>query len=108
MSDDEQHAHAFEVGIPAKIVEAIRHNHATRRGQAEDRYNAAMRWLDSLDVDGLLALRWILVCDAQNAYGNNQYYDGMATQLLRAKGVDPISGLDPAAQLLQGGEDLSR
>lgn len=101
MSDEEGHAHAFGIGIPIGMVEAMRHDHDTQRGRAEDRYNAAMRWLDSLDVDGLLALRWILASSDDDAHGNNRFYDGMATQLLRSKSVDPITGLDPAAQLLQ-------
>lgn len=103
MSDDgeELHAHGFGFEIPAGMVRAITQDHDTRRGRAQDRYNLAMRWLDNLDVEGLLALRWILQTDAEDAYGNTRFFDGMCVQLLRAKGVDPATGVDPAAQLLE-------
>ena len=101
--EDEGHAQAFGIGIPASVVHAMRHDHDVQRGRAEDRQNAAMRWLDSLDVDGLMSLRWVLATDEDGAYGNSRFYDGMVVQLLRGKGVDPNSGVDPAVQLLQEG-----
>lgn len=104
MSDDDaegMHAHGFGIEIPVGMIRAIRESHDTSRGHAEDRHNAAMRWFDGLDTEGLLALRWILACDDEGAYGNNKFYDGMAAQRLRALGVDPTTGLDPAAQLLE-------
>lgn len=94
------HAHAFGIPLPATMVRAMMEGRDTARAQSEDRYNATMRWLDSLDVEGLMSLRWVLACDAEGAFGNARFYDGMAAQLLRAKGVDPSTGLDPAAQLL--------
>ncbi len=93
-------ARGFGFEIPAHVVAAMARGHDNRRVRAQDRYNLAMSWLDSLDVEGLLALRWILRTDAEDAYGNSRFFDGMCMQLLRAKGVDPDSGVDPAAQLL--------
>lgn len=101
--DHEQHAHAFGVQIPAGVVQAMFQDHSTARGRIEDRHNSAMRWLDSLDVEGLMALRYILASDADGAYGNSRFYDGMVVTLLRGKGVDPSTGEDPAAQLLRDG-----
>ncbi len=101
MSDDDNGAHGHALGIPAELMQAMARDHDTRLGHAQDRYNQAMSWLDSLDVDGLLALRWVLRTDAEDAYGNCRFFDGMAMQLLRAKGVDPNTGVDPTAQLLE-------
>lgn len=96
------HVHGFGIPIPAGLVEAITEGHQTHRAHAEDRYNLAMRWMDGLDVEGLLALRWVLsVGDAGEAYANNKWFDGICFQLLRAKGVDPRTGRDPAAELLE-------
>ncbi len=103
MSDeDEAHVHGFGIPLPAGWVQAITEGHETQRGLAEDRYNLAMRWMDGLDVEGLLALRWVLsVGDAADACANNKWFDGICFQLLRAKGVDPRTGRDPAAELLE-------
>lgn len=102
VSDEEgAHVHGFGIEIPAGFVQAITHGQDTRRAVAQDRYNSTMRWLDSLDVEGLLALRWILATDEEEAYGNTKYFDGMCFQLLRAKGVDPNTGEDPAVKLLE-------
>lgn len=93
--------HGIGIGIPAELMQAISSGHQAQRGFAEDRRNLAMSWLDSLDVDGLLSLRWVLDAIPEHAYGNNQYFDGMCVQLLRSKGVDPCTGRDPAAELLE-------
>jgi len=100
--NEQHHVHGFGVEIPRGLVRAIAASHDQCRASAEDRHNLAMRWLDGLDVDGLLSLRWFLsVNDQDEAYGNNRYFDGMCVQRLRALGVDPQTGLDPAAQLLE-------
>lgn len=101
VTDDEHEHHAFGIPLPAQMVEAIVSDHHAARGHAEDRYNAGMRWLDGLDVDGLMALRWVLSCDPDDAYGNNRFYDGIAVQRLRSLGVDPRTGIDPTVALLQ-------
>lgn len=102
MSDEEEHVHGFGIPLPAGLVQAITEGHETRLGLAEDRYNQAMRWLDSLDVEGLMALRWVLsVGDGDDATANNKWFDGICFQLLRAKGVSPQTGRDPAAELLE-------
>jgi hypothetical protein len=103
MSDEEEpQVHGFGIPLPAGLVQAITEGHETRLGFAEDRYNLAMRWLDGLDVEGLLALRWVLsVGDADDANANNKWFDGICFQLLRTRGVDPRSGRDPAAELLE-------
>lgn len=86
---DGAHAHGFGFEIPAGLVEAMTHGQDTRRAVAQDRYNLAMSWLDGLNVDGLMALRWILATDAEEAYANSRYFDGMCTQLLRRQGRRP-------------------
>lgn len=102
--DDEDghgHMHGFGIALPPEVAQAIQQQHQTARGRAEDRYRSAMRWLDGLDVEGLMALRYILATDEDGALANNRFYDGVVFQLLRAKGVDPATGVDPAAQLLE-------
>lgn len=104
MSDEENSlpgAQGFGFEIPAHVVAAMTHGHDQQRVRAQDRYNLAMSFLDELNIDGLMALRWILRSDEEVAFGNNRFFDGMCVQLLRAKGVDPNTGLDPAAQLLE-------
>ncbi len=103
MSDDNEglHARGFGFEIPAHVVAAMTQSHDNRRVQAQDRSNLTMRWLDELSVEGLLAVRWILSCDADEAYANNKFFDGMCVQQLRSRGVDPYTGLDPTAQLLE-------
>lgn len=101
--DDHEHDHhAIGIPLPPGMIRAMMAGHDNAHARAEERHNASMRWLDGLDVEGLLCLRWVLQTnDPDEAYGNNRYYDGMAVQLLRAKGVDPRTGLDPAAALLE-------
>jgi len=100
--DDHQGPRGFGFSLPPELVQHLVHDREHAR--AEDRYLATMRWLESLDVDGLMALRYVLMADPESAYGNACRYDGMAIQLLRAKGVDPRTGTDPAAALLERGE----
>jgi len=84
----------------AGLVDRSVREHDTAHAQAEDSYLSAMRWLDSLDAEGLMALRWILMSPADEAHSNNRFFDGQVVQLLRAKGVDPRNGKPFAAQLL--------
>jgi len=100
--DDQPHVHGFGVEIPVEMMAAIAAGHDNRRVRAQDRNNMTMSWLEALDVEGLMAVRWILqVGDGNEAYANNKFFDGIAYQLLRSKGVDPNTGLDPATQLLE-------
>lgn len=110
MSDEgehEGHMHGVPVvGIPAAMLADMQHHHSAQQARAEDRYRSSMRWLEGLDVEGLMALRYVLRSEADEAYGNSRHYDGMAIMLLRAKGVNPVTGLDDSspAVLLQGGD----
>lgn len=89
------------IPIPVGLMhEAMREQDALHAHE-EERNNTSLRWLESLDVEGLMSLRYILFSDEDHAYGNNKFYDGMVYQLLRAKSVDPRSGVDPAAALLE-------
>ena len=98
---DHHHVHGIPVAIPAEIAHAIAHGQSAARARMEDRYNTMMRWLEALDVEGLMSLRYILAGDADGAYGNNRQFDGMVVMLLRGKGVDPDTGIDPAKELLE-------
>lgn len=103
MSDEDEgcepHVHGF--AIPVGQLEQIRQQHDTQHARARDRYNNAMRFLDGLDVDGLMAMRYFFATEPDEAYGHCRLYEGMVFQRLRDLGVNPQTGVDEAAQMLQ-------
>lgn len=84
-------AHFAAVPVPAEVLAGmVRHAdlHAMDRQQRQLRLD---RFLDGLDVDGLLALRDLLNHDTDSSMNN--YFDGQIRTLLRRiHHVDPRTG----------------
>lgn len=103
MADEDENQPIFggALPIPSGLVAALTADHDRAHMRAEERDARITRFLDSLDVDQLMALRSILnMGGPDTAFGLNQYYDGQAATLLRVvHHVDPDTGEDPLAQL---------
>ncbi len=90
MSDDEQQRFI--------VPDIFLAEHQRQCLDTEARTNRMNRLLDSLSVEGLLALRDILHYDPSSP-GNN-YWDGQIVAILRlVHGVDPETGLTAQEQL---------
>ena len=104
MSDDDTDGAPMfgPIPVPAGVFEAIQRGHEAAHMRAESREARIEHLLDTLDVEGLLALRLILNHgDQDSAWAMNQYYDGQVASILRrVHQVDPYTGEDPTQALL--------
>jgi hypothetical protein len=104
--DDDQRGRgfSFELPLPGDLVRAVVEHRDRAEMTATDKRVRVEAFLDGLDVDQLLALRFILNCcgGEEGAFAMNQYFDGMVYTLLRrVHGVNPDTGRDAAADLLE-------
>jgi hypothetical protein len=88
MSDDDREPDDHILGgmsipLPAELLARLSAEHDKQHMSLEAEQAREDRFLDSLDVDGLLALRWILRSNPENAFANNSRYDGVIETLLR-------------------------
>jgi hypothetical protein len=89
-NDEQPHVHAFAIPVP----ESIRRERDRERMEAEERLASVDRFLDSLNVEQLMALRYVLNQDKASAMNN--YFDGQVVTLMRrVHGVDAVTGLTP-------------
>ena len=80
---------------------ALRAAHERHHMESEDRAASVDRLLDGLNVEQLIALRYLLNQDSKSAMNN--YFDGQVITLLRrVHGVDPVTGLTPIEALERG------
>lgn len=91
MADDEEHVHGFGFEIPPGLVGGLRQRHDRRHMQALAARNRKDAFLDSLDEEGLRALKYILSGDnAEDVLAYNQRTIGEIDVLLRrVLSVDP-------------------
>lgn len=81
----------FAVPVPAGLLAGLQEQHDRCLMDRESRQLRLNRFLDSLDVDQLLALRDILNHDSTSAMNN--YWDGQVAAILRLiHHVDPGTG----------------
>lgn len=102
--DDGPRGFGISIPMPAQIVQALAAEHDRAHMSAEDRTARVEQFIDGLDVEGLLALRTILNAggDAKRHWAMSQYLDGQVVTLLRrVHGVNPETGRDAAAELLE-------
>lgn len=105
MPDDDQHDHehhharGFAVPLPSGMIEAIAASHDRHHMSAHDAANRNAAFLDSLNVEQLVALRGILCADNESA--SNNFFDGQVYSILRVvHRVDPYSGRDPLEEFV--------
>lgn len=92
-----------------EFLDGMVSQHQQQHMTAESRMMAVDDLFDSLSVEQLLSLRWILNCRSPKS--SNQYFDGMAHAMLKHKyHVDPSTGQDPFASLTapQAGDNDSK
>ncbi|MEW1959814.1 hypothetical protein [Kineococcus sp. NPDC059986] len=80
MGDDD------EMGFnPAAMLQGLREAHDKEHMRIDAEKAREQRFLDSLDVEGLLALDWILSTNPERAFANNCRYSGIIETILRLK-----------------------
>ena len=102
---DEPQGFGFAVPVPGGLLDGLRHHHDMQTIERATRASRIDRFMDGLDVDGLLALRDILNQDSASAMNN--FFDGQCVTLLRRiHHVDPQTGDPeiPAAPAADGGD----
>lgn len=102
--DDDEMPHGFAFSMPGELFRQLRADNDVHNARGEERHASSLRWMEDLDSEGLMALRYILAGDLEDAHGNARWFDGMAYSLLRAKGVNPQTGRSITDELL-GEED---
>lgn len=92
---DDPHIHV----VPAGMAEALQHASEMHAMAVDAQTSRVYRLLDTLDPDGLLALRTILNQDQTST--SNQYWDGQIASILRViHRVHPYTGEpDPLASI---------
>lgn len=92
-SDDSGAFGPFGLPLPAELVQRIQNQHEQMHMSAEAEAARVERFIASLDVDSLLALRHILNTGDMRDSKSANFIDGQLVAILRhVKHVDPASG----------------
>lgn len=103
--DDDEMAQGFAFSMPGELFRQMHEANDVHNARGEERHASSLRWMEELDAEGLMALRYILAGDPEDAHGNARWFDGMAYSLLRTKGINPKTGRSVTEELLRGDVD---
>lgn len=96
MSDEHDERREVSIELPLGLMTSLGRERDRMRMTYQEKRVTLDRMLESLGVEELMALRFMLAGDPEMAAVNNAAFDGMIYSILRLKhGVDPDNGKRP-------------